>query len=54
MHIELNDDVTLQMEIDYGGIKILRRYDINNIRLRRLIFLHRAYGKAKKAERKRI
>ena len=44
MHVELRNAITLQMEIDYGGIKILDTTNGNNIQTRYLIRLRCAYG----------
>ena len=44
MRIELDHDLTLLMEIDYGRIQIIRRQDVNNIPTRYIIFLRCACG----------
>ena len=43
MRVELYNDIIIQMEIDYGRIKILNRHSGNNIQTRYLIFLQCAY-----------
>ena len=50
MRVELENDITASMEIEYGRIKTRRQYDIRNNRLRYIIWLHCAYANTTKVD----